>query len=86
MKLEKRLKELIKAEDAINDGETILRACLLKPPTATAQRDKFITEALFKIRAAKTTIESLRIITEQKQGQKKKRALFKKGPPEGGAA
>lgn len=76
MKLEERLKELIATEDRLNDGVMLLRACLQKPENAHVQREKLITEALFKVQGARNTIREHRIVAEQKIGLKKKKAPF----------
>lgn len=72
MGLEERLKELLDAEDQLNDAELKLRTALLKYTAKdSAQREKLISEALFKIRAGNTTVRHLRIRLEQKQKRKK---------------
>lgn len=70
MKLEERLRQLAVAEGLLDDGDTILRLCLLKPRNEQVQREKGITEALFKIRGAKRIVKSIKISGEMKQKRK----------------
>lgn len=71
MKLEERLRELEVAEDLLHDGETLLRGALLKDRREFKEKEKLITEALFKVRGALPILRKIRIAGEMKQRRKR---------------
>lgn len=73
MKLEERLRELAIAVEMLKDGAGMLRGALLRDKRAHSEKEKLITEALFKVNGATQIIKRLQISAEMKQ--KRKRGL-----------